>query len=482
MKVAEYAGHDAVGLAGLIRDGAVSAAEVEQAARSAIEAVQPALKALAAPLFAEALAFQPSGPFAGVPFLIKDLVLHAAGVPCESGSRLFRGCSFPYDTELMSRFRRAGLATLGRTTTPEVGFNSTTEPLALGRTHNPWDLARSPGGSSGGSAAMVAAGAVPVAHANDGGGSIRVPAACCGLVGLKPSRGRVPIGPDFDIPLAGMGIEFALTRTVRDCAALLDAVQGYAPGEFCMIPEPVRPYAEEIGRPPQRLRIAFSSRPHLEARIEPEVEQALRFVASVLAGLGHEVVEDAPAFAAEAFFEFHLTQWTAFAAELVYLAAPAMGLVPSAETLEPATLACAEHGRRLTALDLLRAEGVRNAITRAVAAWMQPYDVYLLPTIACPAWRFGEGGGRIESTDAVAYTRQVFEKIPYTALFNLTGQPAVSLPLAWSADGLPIGMQLAARMGDEATLLRLAAQLEVALPWRERRPAVHAARAAGAAS
>jgi amidase len=475
VKISEYAEHDATGLSRLIKAGEVSAAEVERAAREAIAAVQPAIKGLAAPLFDESLAYERSGCLAGVPFLIKDLVLHAANVPCESGSRLFKGLSLPYDTELMSRFRRAGLATLGRTTTPEIGFNSTTEPLALGRTHNPWDLRRSPGGSSGGSAALVAAGAVPVAHANDGGGSIRIPASCCGLVGLKPSRGRVPVGPDFDTPLAGMGIEFAVTRTVRDCAALLDAVHGYAPGEFCTIAEPQRRYVEEIGVTPARLRIAFSSRPHLDAEVDAEVERALHLVANVLAGLGHEIVEDAPQLDAEALFDFHLAQWTSFAALLVYGIAPALGLQGSLDSLEPATLACADYGRKLTALDMLRADGTRNAVSRNVSGWMQQYDVYLLPTIASLPWEFGKGGGRADSTDAVAYTRDVFQRCPYTALFNLTGQPAMSLPLACSSAGLPIGMQFAGRMGSEAALLRLAAQMEVALPWRERRPSIHAA-------
>ena len=271
MKVDEYVSCDATDLAQLIRDGEVSSEEVEQTAREAITSINSELNAIVDDLFDRPLAANSDGPFAGVPFLIKDLVLHAADVPVEFGCRMLKGFSFPHDTALMSRFRDAGLTILGRTNTPELGANATTEPVANGPTHNPWMLNRSPGGSSGGSSAMVAAGAVPMAHANDGGGSIRIPAAQCGLVGLKPSRGRVPLGPDFDAPLGGMGIEFAVTRTVRDCAALLDAVQGSTPGEFLFVEPPIRPYIDEVKVDPGNLRIAVSNTPISGVEVDPEV-------------------------------------------------------------------------------------------------------------------------------------------------------------------------------------------------------------------
>ena len=259
MRLDEYAAHDGLGLAALVRRGEVSAAELAALAQSAIEALNPQLNAVIGRVDARPPAGDATAPFHGVPFLIKDLVLHAQGVPCDMGSRLLAGAfTAPHDTELMARFRAAGLVTLGRTNTPELGFNATTEPLLYGATRNPWDPSRSAGGSSGGSSAAVAAGIVPLAHANDGGGSIRIPAAQCGLVGLKPTRGRTPVGPETGMPLHDMGIEHAVTRTLRDCAALLDAVEGPASGDRFAIARPARPYAEEVRRaPPRRLRIAF---------------------------------------------------------------------------------------------------------------------------------------------------------------------------------------------------------------------------------
>src|SRR5712691_7183649 len=258
MHFSEYIEYDAVGLAHLIKSGQVSAQEVQQIARQASLAVNPKLNALVE-LFEEPLPHSTTGPFAGVPFAIKDLALHAAGIKIGMGTRLAGdGIVFPHDTDLMARFKQAGLATLGRTATPEFGFNVTTEPISNGPTHNPWNISRSSGGSSGGSAALVAARALPVAHGTDGGGSIRIPAAWCGLVGLKPTRGRTPYGPDSDERLSGLGVEFALTRTVRDAAALLDAVNGPGIGDKYLIAPPLRPYVQEITSAPGRLRIAMA--------------------------------------------------------------------------------------------------------------------------------------------------------------------------------------------------------------------------------
>ncbi|MEV6135369.1 amidase family protein [Nocardia sp. NPDC051990] len=304
MDIADYTSRDATELAALISTGQVSAAEVHRAAAAALDQVDPQLGAIAGERFDHPLDYHESGPFCGVPFAIKDLITHAAGIPQRNGSRLFGpGIAYPYDNHLMTRFRRAGLATMAVTTSPELGFNATTEAVAYGRpTRNPWDPERSPGGSSGGSAALVAAGALPFAHANDGGGSIRIPAAACGLVGLKPSRGRITAGPDHADPLLGLGIEFAVTRTVRDCAALFDAVHGSEPGDKYLFPAPNRPCADLITQELPPLRIAFSTTALDPSRgIDPECVHAVRAVADRLAAMGHHVEESTPTIDAAAF-------------------------------------------------------------------------------------------------------------------------------------------------------------------------------------
>src|SRR5256885_8275251 len=316
MNISEYIEYDAVGLAQLITSGQVSAQEVQQVARQAIASVNPELNALVGELFDEPLPYSADGPFAGVPFAIKDLVLHAQGVPTRLGSRLAgQGVPFPYDTDLMTRFKQAGLATLGRTSCPEFGFNASTEPVANGPTRNPWNTSRSSGGSSGGSSVLVAARALPVAHASDGGGSIRIPSAWCGLVGLKPTRGRTPVGPDYDEPLSGLGIEFALTRTVRDAANLLDAVNGPGTGDKYEIASPARPYAREVGTPPGHLRIAMTTRAWSGSPVEKEHVQAVETVGRELISLGHRVEEASPPVDWEAFVASQLPIWTAFLAD-----------------------------------------------------------------------------------------------------------------------------------------------------------------------
>jgi amidase len=472
MNLEEYSSYDATGLARLIEKGDVSADEVASAALEAVRRTNGRLNALAGPLFEEPLACRRDGPFAGVPFLIKDLVLHAEGVPTSWGSRLADGLSFPHDTELMKRFRNAGLAAVGRTTVPEFGLNSSTESALYGATQNPWKPGRTPGGSSGGSAAMVAAGAVPVAHANDGGGSIRIPAALCGLVGLKPSRGRIPVGPDMDIALAGLGVEFVVTRSVRDAAKLLELVSGFAPGDFIPVP-PLRLPSEQR---PRRLRIAWSLRPEVDVPIDPDVLRGFSDTLSLLRDLGHELVESDPPFDRDQLFEMMVTIWSGFLANIVFMAMPALGRAFDPARLEASSLACAEHGRRLAATDLFQAEGARNLITRAVCGWFEPYDVLLTPTTAAPAWSLGVNDGSEGIWDAHRWVRWVFEYTPFTALWNVTGLPAISLPLATSSDGLPIGMQFVAPWGREDTLVDLAYELEASRPWTQRRPEVHVSR------
>jgi amidase len=477
VNLSDYCALDATALADLIRSGRVSAAEVEAAARRAIDAVNPRLNATVGPLFERPLDADARGPFAGVPFLVKDLVVHAAGAPYELGSRLARGLVMPHDTVLMTRFRAAGLAILGRTTTPEFGLNASTEPLATGPTRNPWDPSRSAGGSSGGSAALVAAGAVPFAHANDGGGSIRIPAATCGLVGLKPTRGRVPLGPDADSAVGGLGIEFAVTRTVRDAAALLDQVQGPAPGELFWIEPPGRPYVSELGADPGRLAVAVATRPPSGAPVDPESVEAADRVARLLETMGHQVRHEALPVPTDALTQLLHVYFSTFTAHGVDLLAGMLGRSPSTETLEATTLACYRHARRLSALDVTQADANRNLVNRTVGAWFETTDLLVTPTCAEPAWPLGVLNANDPSLDAVGWLDRVFGKVPFTALFNVTGQPALSLPLAESKAGLPIGIQLVARYGREDLLFRVAHRLEEALPWRSRRPAVHAASA-----
>jgi amidase len=477
MNLSDYIEYDAVGLAQLISSRQVSAHEVQQTARQAIEAVNPALNALVGELFDEPLPYAASGPFAGVPFAIKDLVLHAQGVPTRLGSRLTgQGVPFPYDTDLMTRFKQAGLATLGRTSSPEFGFNASTEPLSNGPTRNPWDTSRSSGGSSGGSAALVAARALPVAHANDGGGSIRIPSAWCGLVGLKPTRGRTPAGPDYDERLSGLAIEFAVTRTVRDAAALLDAVNGPGIGDKYEIASPARPYAEEVGTPPGQLRIALTTRAWSGVPVEKEHVQAVESVGRELLSLGHRVEEASPPLDWEAFVASQLPIWTAFLADSAVLLATLLGVELGPDVLEAVTLSSIEQGRRTTALDLYAAQRIGNSINRSVGAFFRDYDVLVTPTGATLPPPLGYLNQNDPTLDPRGWFDKVFAVVPFTPLFNATGQPAISLPLAQSSEGLPIGVQCVVRYGDEATLFRLAAQLEQALPWASRRPQVVAAR------
>ena len=478
----DYASFDGLGLAELVARKEVTPDELAAAALEAVAKLNPTINAVLGTLPAQSAAAiragLPAGPFAGVPFLIKEIVLHAKGVRCEMGSKLAQGFVPDADTELMTRFRRAGLVLIGTTQTPEFGYNPTTEPRAFGPVHNPWDLGRSAGGSSGGSGAAVAAGIVPVAHANDGGGSIRIPASCNGLVGLKPSRDRVPSGPDYGDLLCGLACEFVLTRSVRDAAAMLDAVAGPDVGAPSHPVPPAQPYREEIARPPGRLRIAWTATPASGAKVDPECEKAVHETVRLLESLGHTLIEDRPRFDWNAFLENVHVIWTAFAVTSIDFAMAASGRKPGPDNLEAVTLACYEDGKRYSAADLINAMAHGNAVSRQVGAFFERVDALITPTIARPPAPLGEVNQDRKGMTAKEWTHQVFSYVPFTPLFNTTGQPAISLPLHWSASGLPIGVQFAGRFGDEATLLRLAAQLEQARPWAQRRPTTHAATAA----
>jgi len=316
---------------------------------------------------------------------------------------------------------------------------------------------------------------VPIAHANDGGGSIRIPASCNGLVGLKPSRDRVPTGPDYADPLCGLACEFVVTRSVRDAAAALDAVAGPDVGAPSLCVPPARPYREEVGAKPGKLRIAWTTKPASGAAIEPECVKAVESTVKLLQELGHTVVEASPSYDWETFLQNVHVIWTGFTAQSVDAVCAAMGRKPSADTLEAVTLACYEDGKRFKATDLLDAMAHGNVLSRVVGAFFEGYDAFVTPTLAALPAPLGELDQNKKGMTAMEWTRQVFAYVPFTPLFNSTGQPAISLPLHWSAGGLPVGVQFAAKLGDEATLLRLASQLEEARPWSAKRPKIHAA-------
>ncbi len=466
---------DATAQAQLVRSGEASPAELVDAAIARIEALNPELNAVIHPLFEKARATEPAdGPFRGVPMLVKDLSCYTEGDPLHEGMAFLKqaGYTADHDMELTKRFRRAGFVICGRTNTPELGILPTTEPAAHGPTRNPWDRERSPGGSSGGSAAAVAAGMVAVAHANDGGGSIRIPASQCGLVGLKPTRARVPLGPDFGDIMGGIVAELAVTRSVRDTAAVLDAVHGPQAGDPYGVAPPARAYAEEVGADPGRLRIGLmTSPPGGQFPAHEESVAGARAAAQLLEGLGHHVEEAYPsALDDPEYVPQFLVRWTAGVAWNIDHWAKKVGREVGPDDVEACTWALAEMGRTHTAASYLAAVEFSQASARKVAAWWDEdgYDLLLTPTTGEPATRLGEFDAPPDNPAA-----PILRAIPlatFTAGFNATGQPAISLPLHETADGLPVGVQLVAAFGREDLLLRVAAQLEEAAPWADRVP------------
>jgi amidase len=470
MDLREYAAEDAVGLAALVRNGDVSAGEVEDAARRAIAAVDHELGATVGDLLDPPLDADAGGPFAGVPFAMKEVAPHLQGQVSQLGSRWpGDGVTGATDTHLGQRIRAAGLRVVARTRAPEFAFNATTEPVAHGPTRNPWDLERSAGGSSGGAAALVAARALPIAHGTDGGGSIRIPASLCGLVGLKPTRSRIPVGPGQWEGLHGMAHDFVLCRTLRDAAAALDALHGPGPGDKYLIPPPARPYAEELDTEPGRVRIRATVEAWSGASVAPECRAAVEATAQALDGLGHDVEEGTPALDPDVLHRSLMTTWAAGLAQRAAVLEQAIATAPTAASVESCTLAMIAYGQTVTGIELLNGYGDCNAVGRAIGTFFETADVLLLPSVAGVPWRLGELDQDDASLDHDGWVRKLFSSyVPFTAMFNITGQPAISLPLAWSDTGLPIGVQLVGRYGDEATVLRLAAQLEGTFPWKER--------------
>jgi amidase len=469
---------DATAQAELVRSKEASPIELVDAAIERVEKVNPDVNAVIHELFDEAREQArgelPDGPFKGVPFVLKDLGAAFAGQPLHMGMRLLKEADFraPMDTFLAQRFRDAGLVTIGKTNTPELGILPTTEPDAYGATKNPWNLEHSAGGSSGGSAAAVASGMVPMAHANDGGGSIRIPAAQNGLVGLKPTRQRITEGPLTGDNLSGLTAELVVSKSVRDTAGILEAVHGAVPGDPYWAPPPARPYTEELEADPSGLRIGFTTSPAVETEVHPACVEAVEKAAKLLESLGHEVAHGSPTDAAQAaggaldIQDSFLTRWAAGQTAILGTLGMALGREVTAEDVEPLTWALAEIGRERSAGRYLQDVGVHHVISRMIAGWYQSgFDLLLTPTTARPAQTLGswdDSGDEPMDAFHAALPEGVF-----TAIFNVTGQPAISLPLG-DANGIPVGVQLVAPFGREDLLIQVAAQLERAEPWAER--------------
>jgi amidase len=474
--VDDFAALDATAQAELVRRKEVKSIELVEAAIGRIERVNPELNAVITPMYdmARKAASErlPEGPFTGVPFVLKDLLASYAGVRMAWGSSFLKDNVPDHDTELVIRQKKTGLIVVGKTNTPEFGILPTTEPHFFGPTRNPWNTSHSAGGSSGGSASAVASGMVPFAHGNDGGGSIRIPASCCGLFGIKPTRARNPLGPDIGDAIGGLVVEHGLTRSVRDSAALLDATCGPDVGDPYWAPLPARPYLEEVGADPGKLRIAFTTQAATGAAVHADCIAAVREAAKLCADLGHHIEEKQPDLPGDAIANAFMVVWSAGIAENVDGMALMAGRGPQPGELEPLTEALAGMGRQQTASNYLIAMTILQKISRDLQRFFVDYDVMLTPTLAEPPLPLGSLESQPDNPLYGMIRSAAY--VPFTPICNITGQPAMSVPLCWNADGLPIGTHFIARFGDEATLFRLAAQLEEARPWANRRPPVWA--------
>ncbi len=496
---AEYSQYDATALAELVQKGDVLPAELLETAIARAEVVNPQINVIVTPLYDKGREMTRqlpgTGPFSGVPFLLKDLQLEWAGTPLKSGCRGYQNYVSQQDSEVVKRLKNAGLVFFGKTNTPEFGLTPYTESSLYGPAHNPWKLTHSPGGSSGGAAAAVAAGILPAASASDGGGSIRIPAACCGLFGMKPSRSRVTLGPRAGESWNGASVVHAITRSVRDSAALLDVMAGgptYAPlpGEPYFLPPPERPFADEVNREPGRLRIAFCTQTPMSSQtVDPECVLAVRNATALLEGLGH-VVEEVPlpydkTILTEAFFTMILSETAATLREL----GAHLGRPVRRDDVELNTWAQARLAEGFSAADAAFQQRHWNSLNRAMGRLHETYDVFLTPTLPRPPIKIGTFQNKdsevrllklVDSLGGLKYlngtkivndlAEQSLGYIAFTAVANMTGQPSMSVPLHWSADELPIGTMFTAKLGDEATLFRLAGQLEQARPWFGKRP------------
>lgn len=466
----EYENLDAVAIAELIKAGDVSQTEVMEAAITRAEERNPALNAIIAPLFEDARSLaktEAEGPLAGVPFLIKDIA-YLKDVPCTYGSRLWQNFVPDHDAELIARFKKAGLNIFGKTNTPEVGLACTTEPVLFGPTHNPWNLEHTPGGSSGGAAAAVAAGILPAAHATDGGGSIRIPASCCGLVGLKPTRGRTSLGPDIGEGWGSMSTAHVVSRSVRDSAALLDVTHGPAVGDPYHAPYFGGRYLDEVKNPDHPLRIAVDRIPVNDRQMDPEVAEGLDNVARLCESLGHNVEERSFEYDREALGNATSALVIANVRNNVNARAEMLGIEPSLDVIEQYTHLMVTLGEQITGEIYAASINCIHRVTRQLEIFFLDYDLILSPTLLTPPPKLGYMD--TDSPDFDTYGEHFNSFWGFTNLYNATGNPAISLPLHWSADNLPVGIQFVAPWGGEDRLFNIAAQMEEALPWFDRRP------------
>lgn len=473
MAIEGYADLDATDLARLISEGELSELEVLEEAIERAERVNPQLNALVYPWYdharERAAAGLPEGPFHGVPFLLKDLGTAYAGQMMSSGSRIYADDVAGHDHAMTARYKAAGLSIFGRSTSPEFGLTATTESLLHGKTRNPWNLEHTSGGSSGGASALTAAGVLPIANASDGGGSIRIPASCTGLFGLKPTRGRTPMGPDVGEGWAGMSTIHAVSKSVRDSALLLDCTAGPDAGAPYFAPPPERPWADEAGRDPGKLRVGVVRAAFNEAEVHPDCLAAVEHAADLCRQLDLEV-DDAHLKIPEQLRSSSVDIIRAATRVMVEDRAAALGREPNPEDVEPLTWRMIQADRSSGA-DYLRATRAVHATGRIVAGWFADYDVMLTPTMAQPPMEIGRLA--LDREDYMAQGQDILSAVAFTATFNAAGNPAASVPLYWNDAGLPIGTQFAARYGDEATLFRLAGALEQLQPWAGRKPPVH---------
>jgi amidase len=470
MPISEYANYDGIGLAKLIAQRDVKPSELVEEAIGRAERLNPKLNAV---VFADydraretARGNVPEGPFRGVPFFLKDIFGFAEGMPTRQACRAIPAIPSDHDSLLTSRFRTAGLIMLGKTNVPEFGLVPTTESKLYGPARNPWNPEHSPGGSSGGSAALVAAGVVPLAHANDGGGSIRIPASCCGLVGLKPTRGRVSHAPDYGDMVDGLGVDLVVSRSVRDTAAALDSVAGNVLGDPYWAPPKATSYRDALNTEPKNLRIAIATR-KLDGRpLHPDCLTAVNAAARLCEMQGHHIEEASPDFDQSMLIPAFMALWAGnLAAGIDYLALMT-GQQPIPEMFEGLTWGLYEMGKQVSASQYLMAKGAMAQATRMAAKFHETYDIWLTATLGCPPVKLGTFD--MEERDPQKSFAPLIDYVPFTAMQNVTGQPAINLPLCWNEQGLPIGVQFVGRFGDELTLLNLAAQLERAVPWVER--------------
>ncbi len=472
MTPAEWEAHDMTALAGLLAKGEIAPRELAETAIARIEALNPAVNAVVIAAFEEALADlekRTDRPrFLGMPYLVKDLYAPVRGLPLTNGSRMFPAQVPPFDSTLIARLRAAGFVFIGRTSSPECGLSASTEPVLYGPTHNPWNLERIAGGSSGGAGAAVASGMVPVAHATDSAGSIRIPASCNGLVGLKPTRGLNPFGPHRGDAAHGISHENAITRTVRDTAALLDITAGPDAGAPYFSPPPEDGFVAALARAPRKLRIGFSTTTLAGVAVDPECRRAVEGAAALLAELGHEVEEARPDFDAVRLVDWMMTVLIASLTPMIAAWERQLGRPIDLDAVEPQTLAAFRQARATSLETHLSCLAAMQLEVRRMAAFFDMFDVLVTPTMAAPPPPLGSVPMTIP--EVPPFLERLFALCPFTAPFNASGQPAVSLPLHWSADGLPVGVQFVGRYGADAGLLRLAAQVEEAQPWFDRRP------------